>query len=1299
MSWAGDLLDSWAPDAESEEEKQQRLAQTQAAPSTPAPASVGGAFGSAAAIALPPGTGMAAGGAFGNAFAQPVFSPPAPETAAPGINASGGFGNGAYGPFNATQGADYVDAPTGTLRAQLEAQRQGDSQYGNAALALAVGLPVIASGPIAGPLGVIGSEAGNWVDRQIGAPEIPIVGGPFGLLGGAIGGGADLGALQRASTSALGSAPAVAARGALDNVVRGAFPEPQLYPGLHAGMNPDEAASYLRANLGMTDSQIQDALAQSFAPKTVDNVGPPSYWTTSQVPGPLAKPSPEVAPRGQPDFSPGSQGGPGDTTAFDNAVRVNENLTAEDQLRASLAARGVTFDETPFNPPLTSGGSPPPLVTTPEPFDGMPPRTLDDVTAELQQGYSSPAGQLPERTATSAGIGEGFTMRPLTPEEIKAGYVMYGPNDVAPGNTVAGQVIEGSFTGSSRTLDNVARDLRGGYSSPAGALPERTLTGTTDFPLSGDGFTMTPSRPGLSGTPDDIIRNVSNTMGRELAPEEMTWVGNRANLEKPPVTTPTRGLEAPAFSSEGQRVASVDRNLPPTPKQAFEDQQQELRDRISAEIQRIEAGNGRPMTPIEKVRVAQSERAAMQIPEEALKVGLADWLNVPRTLMTGLDFSYPLRQGLGLIRHQQEFWPALKAGWDSAFDSSKAEAVLLQIKNDPLAAQKKALDITLGKTDVMGREEAFAGMGAVGKIPLIGSTLEKLYGPSARANEVFINKFRSDVADTYINKINRFVERGHFNKAEGQAQIDQYMRTINYATMRGNLGPLEKQAGALGQAFFSLRSAVSRPQLVGQLIDKPFSPAWNEAVMDIAALIGMGATTLALADMAGAKVNMDPRSTDFGKIIVGSRHIDIWGGYQQIARTLYQGATGERVTSGGKVRDVTLGSFDRDDVLTSLLRNKLSPQAGAAVNTFFGDDFRKPPVDFSNGITSPQVNKGVVASMLAPLFAGDIIEAVKHDGLTGGLLGGLSFFGVGGMSYADTSNPRTQARTEVAAGPAVRAALPPNMADFLEGKNPNAFTPQEWRDVVAKATPEERAAIEKAEQALRDRKDIFQLNRDEQNARYTLAAENRAKLEPLAEQLHADWKAGRIPASEAIDKMKRLEAAADREAGATRNMGPKLSESNAYQGAVKGFTGEKTAEQKEVDLLRELEQKYYGVRDDPRVKNPDGTTNWDKVEVAQKALIDYARAKDPGFATRLEYNLQKDPANDFDFTKELAAIDRKLNAAGYYDQPQGTKTQFARAHPEVDALLSYRNGWPVHSQQAGNILLKLAPERTVTYAR
>jgi hypothetical protein len=47
-------------------------------------------------------------------------------------------------------------------------------------------------------------------------------------------------------------------------------------------------------------------------------------------------------------------------------------------------------------------------------------------------------------------------------------------------------------------------------------------------------------------------------------------------------------------------------------------------------------------------------------------------------------------------------------------------------------------------------------------------------------------------------------------------------------------------------------------------------------------------------------VEIDPRSTDFGKIKVGNIRWDIWGGFQQWVRVASQLATGERKTGKGK---------------------------------------------------------------------------------------------------------------------------------------------------------------------------------------------------------------------------------------------------------------------------------------------------------------------------------------------------------------------------------------------------------------
>ena len=58
----------------------------------------------------------------------------------------------------------------------------------------------------------------------------------------------------------------------------------------------------------------------------------------------------------------------------------------------------------------------------------------------------------------------------------------------------------------------------------------------------------------------------------------------------------------------------------------------------------------------------------------------------------------------------------------------------------------------------------------------------------------------------------------------------------------------------------------------------------KEAARDLVAFLGIGASVLGLAKMAGAEIETEPTSSDFGKIKIGNTRYDIWAGFQQFAR-------------------------------------------------------------------------------------------------------------------------------------------------------------------------------------------------------------------------------------------------------------------------------------------------------------------------------------------------------------------------------------------------------------------------------
>lgn len=362
---------------------------------------------------------------------------------------------------------------------------------------------------------------------------------------------------------------------------------------------------------------------------------------------------------------------------------------------------------------------------------------------------------------------------------------------------------------------------------------------------------------------------------------------------------------------------------------------------------------------------------------------LMDAANIPRVIMTSYDVSAPLRQGLLFSATRPgEFAAANKAMFQALRSEAATEAIDAAIRVRPNATIAQDAGMYLaprtGPTvSLTAREEAFMSRFAR-KIP--GVRL------SERAYVTYLNKLRADVFDTIYDG---WIRKG---KTPTDRETQALARYVNLATGRGSLGAFEDAAGVLTALFFSPRLQAARLELIPHLITAP-NAVRKEMIKDMVGTAMTGFSILSLASMAGASVEWDPRSSDFGKIKIGNTRLDIWGGFQQYARMIAQVSTQQRKTlAKGDVRGVDpIG-----DVAASFARFKLSPQFGAMVDlidreTAIGDPLLFPPEE-----------GGAVRSFrerFAPMILSDVWDAVAEHGAGGFAVGLPAAFGVGVQTF------------------------------------------------------------------------------------------------------------------------------------------------------------------------------------------------------------------------------------------------------------------------------------------------------------
>lgn len=417
---------------------------------------------------------------------------------------------------------------------------------------------------------------------------------------------------------------------------------------------------------------------------------------------------------------------------------------------------------------------------------------------------------------------------------------------------------------------------------------------------------------------------------------------------------------------------------------------------------------------------------------------------VPRTLMATADFSAPLRQGIFVaasrpfvtgraVKEMFRFWNSKEYynEWMADFRESPGAEL----------AKKSGLSITDTATNVemAAREEDFMS-NLVEKVPFFGDTFNlkfdvkgrrfqigDLHGRSERAYTGFLNKMRIDL----FQKGTELLLNQGYNPNDDIKPFKALATYVNAATGRGPMpDSLKTSAAALSTLFFAPRLITSRLYLLG------LGPLWYAPMAvkkmylrDLASFVAFGNVILQLAGLAGADVEDDPRSADFGKIRFGDDRYDIWGGFTQYVTLVSRIASGETVSSTGRVRPLDGMGFmaqDRGDVLGRFARSKLAPTTALGWSWFTGKNYMGEAFDWG----------AELLNMSSPLVLQDIHESIRDDKpwweVAGG--GALMMFGVGFQSYNANSF--------------LKKGVDNKLIDLLNDKKSAAIEPTEGRTQV-----------------------------------------------------------------------------------------------------------------------------------------------------------------------------------------------------------------------------------------------------------
>ena len=379
---------------------------------------------------------------------------------------------------------------------------------------------------------------------------------------------------------------------------------------------------------------------------------------------------------------------------------------------------------------------------------------------------------------------------------------------------------------------------------------------------------------------------------------------------------------------------------------------------------------------------------------------------VLKSLLSSLDNSYFGRQGVktlldpttsniwvkDFLKSFIDIGRELKSG--NALDAIKAD---IYSRPNALNGKYKAGDFGLHVLS----EEAFPSS-LPSKIPILG----KLYSASEAAYNGGALRMRADLADRFIDLAEKNgIDMKNPSEAKGSGEL------VASLTGRGKLGKGEVFAKELNVLLFSAKflkanvdTLISPLKYAGQKVGvfkKPASKggefASKEAAKSTLRIIATVSTALTVASLIDPdSVDLDPRSSNSGKIKVFGRWIDITGGMgaivtlaSRIVPTLHNGKWGFwQKNREGSFTDLTGGKYGQQtalDIAQNFFEGKASPALRVVFDLWKGKTFSGDEPTFAN------ISKGVTTPIFIQSAEGMLKDPNASNVLASAILEGLGF--------------------------------------------------------------------------------------------------------------------------------------------------------------------------------------------------------------------------------------------------------------------------------------------------------------------
>jgi hypothetical protein len=414
------------------------------------------------------------------------------------------------------------------------------------------------------------------------------------------------------------------------------------------------------------------------------------------------------------------------------------------------------------------------------------------------------------------------------------------------------------------------------------------------------------------------------------------------------------------------------------------------------------------------------EREAMSKVDKALEV-VEQVTGLKRLVQTALDLSIPLRQGVAIMLNPrtakigaQSYVKMIKSVFNVdgkglakfKFDDKFYKRMMSEIERSPNYLESKADGIVyteLGSKIGEKRDESHPSESFIYKIPYLSPP----FRASERAAAGWTNAARFEL---YNRGVKQLLAEGKTRENSPKAYEDMAAR-IMVDTGRGKIPGISDKAPdatgkkikwALGKTMYGARlfaASIRKLNPLYYLNPKVDKTVRVEAFKDM-----IGYTTsqilfhVAIASAIGATVSLDPDDSDFLKIRVGKKVIDLTAGQSAYIRTFLRLVRAVYLQSDPEVSKEDADKYSKfaASSVGTFFRNKLAPNTSYAVNAFMG----------SNTVGEKFDPYEVIK--LYPMYTEDLISAFENGSMLDAAV--IMPLAISGLGYQEYSKNVRQAK-------------------------------------------------------------------------------------------------------------------------------------------------------------------------------------------------------------------------------------------------------------------------------------------------